>query len=302
MYKHVRVALGWALIGWLAAACSTSAVEPTETSLPNTANVRPSPTDAIARETPTQAPTATEACTETEGAMERTTYQSSLLGREVPIWFYVPPCFEPEQDANSLLILLHGKPFDESYWPSLGLVSVYERGLAQGRWGPTVMAFPRAPEPLFSSSDGGPGSYEAEFVDTVLPYTESRYAATGWTGTRGMAGISRGGIWVLQIGLRHPELFGKLAALSPSLAVNYPREEFDPFHLVQESQALPESILLLAGEQDWARRDTVRLHEALRERGAQANLEIVAGEHTDSTWANSLTLVLEYLLAGGSEP
>ena len=227
-------------------------------------------------------------------------YQSTLLGQQVPIWFYEPPCFQPEQEENSLLFLLHGKPFDESHWPSLGLIPVYERGLAQGRWGPSVMVFPRAPEPLFSSSDGGEGSYEDEFVGMVVPYAEARYGAEDWKGRRGFAGISRGGIWVLEIGLRHPELFGRLAVLSPSLAVNYPREAYDPFHLVQENEELPESILLLAGDQDWARSETVRLHEALRERGAEAELEIVPGEHSDSTWADSLQLVLSYMLAGGT--
>lgn len=235
--------------------------------------------------------------------MERGSYESTLLNQEVPIWVYLSPCFRPEQESSSVFYFLHGKPFDESHWSSLGLIPVYEEGLADDRWGPSLLVFPRLPEPLFSSSDGGPGSYEEEFRQAVVPFVESNYLAADRAGfRRGLAGISRGGIWALEIGLRHPQEFASVAALSPSLAVNYPREAYDPFNLVEEGDQFPDSIFLLAGEGDWARADTERLSDALRRNGAQVDLVIVPGEHADSTWSDSVGVALEHLFAGSGRP
>jgi enterochelin esterase-like enzyme len=186
--------------------------------------------------------------------------------------------------------MLHGLPFDEQHWLQLGAVSVAEAGIRSEIWQPLVLVMPLQPEPLFTGSDGGPGSYESEFMEGLLPHIESSYRVD--PAQRGIAGISRGGIWALEIAFNRPESITAVAALSPALAVNSPRPQYDPFSLVPNAASL--QILLLAGDLDWALVETRRLHAALMDHGSGAVLSVVPGDHVDQTWADAMGSVLGF--------
>ena len=209
---------------------------------------------------------------------------------------YLPPCYADQERPLPVLYLLHGYPFDEGHWLALGAVQVADSLILSGQRPPFLMIMPRQPEPLFLSSDGGPGSYESELLDGLLPYVESTYLAA--THSRALAGISRGGVWALEIGLRHPETFSAVGALSPALAVNHARAPYDPFQIVQGGAELPEHLLLMAGDQDWAAAQTLKLSRLLSDLGWPHLWLQVPGEHAAATWEAGMLPVLEYLTAG----
>lgn len=288
------------LLALAAAGCQPAA--PAATRPAATASVTaPPPASATAEASVTLAPTATPPCRGQQGELIEDRYESDLLGKAVPLWLYRPACLGNKTEGP-VVYLLHGKPYDESHWPSLGLIEAYEHGLAEDRWPAALLVMPQAPEPLFSSSDGGPSSYEQEFIEAVVPYVENSYLADGSRPRRILVGISRGGIWSLEIGLRQPDRFSVVAALSPSLAVNYPRPAYDPFELAQTGAGYPDELFLLAGEEDWARQETERLYQTLASQGAPVEFELVAGDHSDATWSQAMDLVLEHLFAGLDAP
>lgn len=220
------------------------------------------------------------------------------MSRQVPYLIYLPACYAVEARSYPVLYLLHGLPFNEQHWLDLGVVEAAEAGIHSAGWPRQILVMPLQPEPLFTGSDGGPGSYETEFMEGLLPDVEGRFRVND--AQRGIAGISRGGIWALEIAFRYPERFRALAALSPALAVNSPRPQYDPFSLVPEESSL--RSLLLAGEQDWALVETRRLYEALLEQGATAELLIVPGDHRDQTWADSMDAVLNFFVEAWNGP
>ncbi|MFP3855181.1 MAG: alpha/beta hydrolase [Anaerolineales bacterium] len=284
----------------LALAIGALACTPPEANIPTaTPSAAAAAPTHTASPRPTEEPTAspTPDCQSEQGEVKRSSYRSRLLSSEVSLWIYVPPCYPIQDERLPGVFFFHGKPFDQSHWAELGLVDTYERGLVQGRWDRAILILPKLPEPLFSSSDGGPGSYEEEFLEAVLPVVEAEYQLADPPVGRHLAGISRGGIWALEIGLGHADLFGRIAALSPSLAVNYPRPAYDPFNMVQVQQEVPENILLLAGEEDWARPKTEELAAALATVESDVQLRIVPGDHRDPTWEAVLPLVLDFLVA-----
>jgi enterochelin esterase-like enzyme len=118
-----------------------------------------------------------------------------------------------------------------------------------------------------------------------------------------LAGISRGAIWALEIGLRNPGFIDKIAAYSPSLSVNYARPEFDPLVIASQAERLPSEVLFVAGEEDWALPKTTTLHDVLSNRGALVNsrLEVVPGEHVNATWSSALELLFDLFESYGSE-
>jgi enterochelin esterase family protein len=259
---------------------------------------------------PTSSPlppnTPTPACNDTQGSVVEDQYQGHNVRQDVPILVYLPPCYATMPGPLPVMYLLHGKPFTEQHWVDLGVVGAERARSATAEAAHWVLVMPRVPEPLFSSTDGGPGSYEDEFTGTLMPYIESSYAVRRDPGGRAIAGISRGGVWSLEIGLRHPELFATVIALSPALAVNHPRPAYDPFRIVTSMDSLPAHIFLGAGDDDWAKPQTQKLLQELTARGVEPDSAWVPGAHTAATWEalvpQMLALADEWLAPSSTLP
>jgi enterochelin esterase-like enzyme len=310
-----RAALFGAAAAWLLAGCvgdpTAPAIEPslppagTEQALATSRLSGPGDA-AIATRTPSPAPptpTATPTpCAELGGRVLHGSYPGRAVSGEVPLAIYLPPCLADQAGEFPTLYLLHGYPFDEDHWLDLGVAAAADDLILSERRQPFLLVLPRQPEPLFRSSDGGPGSYETELLDGLLPYVELAYPAAADPASRALAGISRGGVWALEIGFRHPETFSAIGALSPALAVNHARPPYDPFHIVESGAALPERLLLLAGDQDWAATDTLRLSGLLDQHSVAHQWLQVPGDHSAATWEAALPPVLEFLTAAWSPP
>jgi enterochelin esterase-like enzyme len=213
---------------------------------------------------------------------------------------YLPSCYAALADRYPAVYLLHGYPYDETHWDDLGADEVAADGMANRGWPEFLVVMPRLPDPIFRSSDGGPGSYEAEMLEGLIPFIDRTYRTVAEPAGRAIVGISRGGIWALEIGFRHPEVFGTVAALSPSLTSNYPRPPYDPFNIVASGAVLPGRIALYSGDHEAYREAVERLSASLDERGVSHILEIVPGRHEDPTWQGLLPTLFEFLAAGWS--
>jgi enterochelin esterase-like enzyme len=253
----------------------------------------PTETALAPRPTPTREPPPT--CVEREGTWIETTYPGVAVSGAVPVRIYLPSCAIDSERSYPAVYFLHGKPYDESEWAGLGLVDLVHAAAESGRPIEMILVLPRVPEPLFSNSDGGPGSYETEFLDGLVAWVDANYPTQADARSRAVVGISRGGVWALEIALRNPDRLSGVAALSPALAVNYARPPYDPARLVQSDGALPSHVFLGAGDSDWARAATEKLAVALAARGLQPELHWVSGAHADATWAGLLPDVLAFL-------
>ncbi len=243
----------------------------------------------------TPPPSSTPACAESAGRIEAFTYSGVVVDEAVPVRVYFPPCYEAGETRYPVAYLLHGKPYDESHWDELGVGSAADQGIASGEWPPFLLVLPLQPEPIFTNSDGGPWSYEEELIEGLVPFVDGTFRTDPRAEARALVGISRGGIWALEIGFRNPSIFATVGALSPALSVNHARLEFDPFQLARQAEELPAQVLLVAGDSDWARGATERLAATLTESGRSVTLEIVPGAHEDPTWRAALERVLSFL-------
>jgi enterochelin esterase-like enzyme len=212
----------------------------------------------------------------------------------IPVRVYLPPCHGLDGREYPSLYLLHGYPYDETHWEQLGVVEVADAHIRDDNWPSFLMVIPFQPQPLFTGTDGGPGSYEEELVQGLMPYIDGTYLTHGEPAARGIAGISRGGVWALEIGLRHPELFGHIAALSPALSFNQARPDYDPLQIAAAGEVADQRILLLAGQEDWAREGTVRLTEILISQGRMPETLLPPGAHADPLWESSMQEVLRF--------
>ena len=297
--RLLAAACGAALAGLFAGCAQPPTAPAIRSSNPTPTATRPVPSASPTPIPPT--PTATP-CAELGGQVIQGTYPAIAVPGEIPLAVYLPPCYANQERPLPVIYLLHGYPFDEGHWLALGASQVADGLILSGQRPPFLMVLPRQPEPLFRSSDGGPGSYETELLDGLLPYVESTYSAASDPDSRALAGISRGGVWALEIGLRHPEAFSAVGALSPALAVNHARAPYDPFQIVQGGAELPEHLLLFAGDQDWAAAQTLKLSTLLKDRGWPHQWLQIPGGHADATWEAGMLPVLEFLTAAWVRP
>jgi enterochelin esterase-like enzyme len=284
----------------LLAACSAStplAPSPIPSASPtHTLTVTPEPS-ATPRPSLTPSPptaTATPACAGLPGQVIQGSYRSPVLQEPVPVRIYLPPCYGEIPSAYPALYVLHGYPYDESHWDQLKADEIADEHIRDGSWPPFLIIMPRQPQPLLSHTDGGPGSYEEEMLEGLIPFIDHTFSTVAKPAARGIAGISRGGVWALEIGFRHPELFGSIAALSPALSVNSARPEYDPLQIAAQGPLPQGRILLLAGQDDWAKDSTTSLAETLAARGQAATLLLPPGAHIDSLWKSSMQEVLRF--------
>lgn len=288
-------------------ACSTDipSTTQTQTNIPpsSTATIRPSIPTATISDTPhpTRTLTPTPVCTETTGTVETQNYQGLALPEQIPYRIYLPPCYHLGERRYPVLYLLHGFPYDESHWIELGVIELVDEKVGSDTWSPFLIVMPRQPEPLFTSSDGGPGSYEEEFLEGLVPHINQTYRTLPARETTAIAGISRGGVWALEISFRHPDLIDSVAALSPALHVNYARPPYDPFVILSSGTQLPSRIFLSAGEGEVSFLDKVeKLSVALEERGVDHSFVVGSGGHDAEGWKAMIEEAMDSIVSDWS--
>ena len=142
---------------------------------------------------------------------------------------------------------------------------------------------------------GGADLYARFVIDEVKPLIDSRYRTI--PSETGVGGSSLGGLVTLYLGLKHPDVFSRLAVMSPSVWWNNRGilEEVDRFEGPR-----PRMWLDVGGREG---RDTLRDARALRDRlrakgwtaADLAYAEDARGDHSERTWARRVRKVLEFL-------
>ena len=124
-------------------------------------------------------------------------------------------------------------------------------------------------------------------VNELVPYIDSTYRTVAAPWGRAVGGISRGGVWSLEIAMRNQDLFGSVGGHSPALALNRPLPQYDPYLLArQDVSGL--RFYLDAGDGDWARAAAIQLRDLLLEVGADVTYEVHEGGHVDDLWEGGI--------------
>ncbi len=270
-----------------------------------TPEVSPSPT-ASAEEGPTDVPSdpvgsqasAPLPCPYLTGRTEIGVLESQKISERVRYLVHLPPCYDQYPDkAFPVLYLLHGWPLDEWHWMDLGVDALSDDWISRGLVGPFIVVLPGADSNgHYVNSSGGADSFEGFVVDELVPHIDRSYRTWATPEGRAIGGISRGGVWALEIAFRHPGLFGAVGGHSPALALNRPLPQYDPYLLAQSGLASVR-IYLDAGDADWARAGAIKLRDLLIEAGVDVVYQVHEGGHVDSLWRGGLPDYLEFYTA-----
>jgi predicted alpha/beta superfamily hydrolase len=147
---------------------------------------------------------------------------------------------------------------------------------------------------------GGEGKkYGQLLIDELKPFVDRTYRTLTGPEDTGLGGSSLGGLVTLFLGLERPDVFGKLAVMSPSIWWDHR----SILGFVNQAAPKPElRIWLDMGTAEGTRhvRDADHLHRMLLRLGWRegidlAYLEVEGGVHSEDAWAQRFDEVLRFL-------
>src|SRR5690606_32627194 len=214
---------------------------PTNTPLPtNTPEATRTPPPTL---TPDYTPTATSfPCASDGGTMLAfDDFRSTVAGENLRYRVYIPPCYLETQKRYPVAILLHGQAATELQWDRIGIDEALDPGIRLGAIAPMILVMPYTGS--IGNMDRFPPdpSYETVVLDELLPAIERDFCTVSQPQYRAIGGISRGGFWAYSIGLRHPDIFGKIGGHSAVFDEDNAPPAFNPLDLALNAAFLQEA-------------------------------------------------------------
>jgi enterochelin esterase-like enzyme len=260
------------------------------------------------------------------GLVVRGPYGGSVWQGVIPISFlrrfarpgdvYLPPGFSRRR-RYPVLYLLHGMPGSpRAYVDTLRIATVADRLIDNGSVRPFIAVMPVAGAPHYDGEWTGP--WEAYVVRNVLPWTDAHLPTLRRRADRVLAGLSAGGYGAIDIGLRHPNLFGTLESWSGYFhplhdgtlrqLASAALRNYDPTLLVQQNvrrlRTTSTRFFLSSGttHDRWTAAQTQAFAHELQQLGLAHQLWLAPGGHDGRTWRAQLPAALTYALPTRQPP
>lgn len=244
-------------------------------------------------------------------------FSSRFLPTERDISVYVPPGYEQEEGRSyPLLVLQDGQNlFDPETAFIRGrtwrVAEQADAAIEAGEVEPLVIAgvanagerrlAEYTPTRDWKLGGGQARLYGEMLIRELLPFLHARYRLRMGAEQTGLGGSSLGGLVSLWLGLQHPEIFGRLAVMSPSVWWNH---RYIVRYVDEVAPAMPQRprIWLDVGGQEGRRTltDAELLNSRLRahgwREGVDEHFEIVPdGTHDETAWAERVRPMLRFL-------
>lgn len=244
-----------------------------------------------------------------------TGFTSRFLPTARDVIVYVPPEYEPDGARRyPVLYLQDGQNlFDgrTSYvrGSSWTVGKTADRLIGEGEIEPLIIAgvyntgvhrleeYTPTRDPVYGG--GKADQYGRLLIEELKPWLDNSYRTLDGAEHTGIGGSSLGGLVSLYLGLRHPEVFGKLAVLSPS--VWWHRRSI--LSIVKRADPAPRPRIWLdmgTHEGPAGVRNSDQLEQALLERGWTEGEDLLytriqGGRHDERAWALRVAPFLKFL-------
>lgn len=237
--------------------------------------------------------------------------ESPQLGNRRDILVYLPPSYAEGNRRYPVIYMHDGQNlFDAStsFAGEWGVDQTLEAASAEGVEA-IVVAIPNiGPERTSEYSPfvdpkagGGKGDQYLAFIrETLKPLVDVDFRTLPDRHNTGIAGSSMGGLISLYGFVKHPETFGFVAAMSPSLwFANRAMLDY-----IEKTSVHQGRIYLDVGMKEGQKTldDVLRLRDILISKGFRMRRDMLlvvdtAGEHNERAWGRRIRRVLEFLLA-----
>jgi len=246
-------------------------------------------------------------------ALRDVALKSAALKREETYRVYLPEKVK-EGTRLPVVYLLHGAGDDYRSWSNETEVGRYA---LDGM----VLVMPNGGHGyMVNAIQSSRNNYEDFFVDDLRADVEARFPVEMARAARAIVGISRGGYAAMNLGLRHPELYGFTAGISAAIDIPWRKASFrwpeqslqerrnfgppgskmrntnDPMKLIEKINPKDAPYLMLTcGEKDDLIGPNQKFVAALAERKFQHEFHAGAGGHDWDRWNKDVAAVFDVL-------
>lgn len=147
---------------------------------------------------------------------------SKILANPVDYCIDLPANYATSGKRYPVLYFLHGLFGNDHRWVDRGGKEIFDRLTTDGTIGPFIVVLPNGGETFYINSEDGKDRYEDFFVQEMVPFIDHHYRTIATKDARGISGLSMGGYGALHLAMRHPDLFGSVAATSAVLIPQLP--------------------------------------------------------------------------------
>lgn len=238
-------------------------------------------------------------CTDTNGQVIDFTFDSLILQGTMVYRVYLPPCYWETNRRYPYVILFHGAGADQTQWTqALGVNQALDRGIANGRLAPMLLVMPNGGDLQNTNIFTDGTSFESLILGELMPQIERSFCTWNEQAGRAIGGISRGGFWAYEIGLRHPTLFAAIGGHSAFFDPTNAPPANNPLNLAQTVQFTPgmqPRLWLDAGPDDSAHPDIDLFAQTLWVRHINPGyVQYSTGDHSLAYWAAHISDYLEF--------
>jgi enterochelin esterase-like enzyme len=267
------------------------------------------------------------------GELEKHTFTSQVLGRDLSYVVYTPAGYAHSTAALPVLYLLHGARDNELSWVDKGSIAeTADRLIASGAIPPALIVMPGCTASWWI--DGAKEHAETMFWNELEPDVRARYRSINGRSGRLIAGLSAGGFGAFHYTLKHPDRFAAAAILSPAICADTPPPQstarvLPPFLSAEGSfeleswrrqnypallpaylaQSVRVPIYLVSGLQDefGIAAETTRVYDILRaSQPMLTKMQMVPGGHSWTVWsaviADAMTYMFQFVPRPPSRP
>jgi putative tributyrin esterase len=238
----------------------------------------------------------------TNALLRDITFHSAALNRDMQYRVIMPASVPPDVNLP-VLYLLHGGGGGFRDWSNYSDIGRFtESGF--------MLVMPEGHSSYYVNAyDPAQNRYADYLVQDLVKDVEARLPAMPGRAHRAIAGVSMGGFGAVTLALKHPEIFGFAAGVSPAIDVpsrpfslkrpgqyyqhrkifgpwgSDHRRDNDPFYLVRKADPAQTPYLYLScGDQEGLLPSNRKFAELLKERKFLFEFHVVHGGHNWEQW------------------
>lgn len=204
--------------------------------------------------------------------------------RNMQVW--TPPGYSVKNNKLPVFYLIHGGGDSEKAWPGIGRAgNIMDNLLAEGKCKEMIVVMP----------DGGMdvNLFVKDFVNDIIPYIESNYNVYTDARHRALAGLSMGGLEVLESFMAYPDKFAWINVMSSGwFANNKEMYATGDKRLAEIAPILNKTVKLLkftqGGTEDIAYGNGKEMLKVFDKNGIYYEYSEMPGGHSWMVWRNDL--------------
>ncbi len=146
-----------------------------------------------------------------------------------PVAIYLPPSYETSPEKRyPVLYVLHGIQDSEEQWikpwregDEWGTIQdLMDKGVAGSRFREMIVVIPNQKTRMggsFYTNSAATGNWEDFTVRELVAYVDGKFRTLARPSSRGLMGHSMGGYGAIKLGMKYPDVYGAVYAMSPAV-------------------------------------------------------------------------------------